>query len=170
MDQTALTHAGLPRDSVQGYGKDAVPDGHLNGTVQNLLPAGGHRILTPGSLHGCAHASLIPHHNEIPSYQFWSTIIRMEIEILLLSRNLCRLVPRKPGWFNPALQRGEGGDHLECNEHRLCRMIGLYDMGSDKRADRLDGLLPNLNDRLIDPELLVIISLVRPAMSHIMPA
>jgi hypothetical protein len=27
-------------------------------------------------------------------------------------------------------------------------MIGLYDMGSDKRADRLDGLLPNLNDRL----------------------
>jgi hypothetical protein len=49
-------------------------------------------------------------------------------------------------------------------------MIGLYDMGSDKRADRLDGLLPNLNDRLIDPDLLVIISLVRPAMSHIMPA
>jgi len=27
-------------------------------------------------------------------------------------------------------------------------MIGLYDMGSDKRADRLDGLLPNWNDRL----------------------
>gem|GEM_PF-4766655 len=43
--------------------------------------------------------------------------------------------------FNPALQRGEVGDHLECNEHRLCRMIGLYDMESDKRADRLDGLL-----------------------------
>jgi hypothetical protein len=51
--------------------------------------------------------------------------------------------------FNPALQRGEVGDHLECNERRLCRMIGLYDMGSDQRADRLDGLLPNLNDRLV---------------------
>lgn len=28
-------------------------------------------------------------------------------------------------------------------------MIGLYDMGSDQRADRLDGLLLNLNDRLV---------------------
>ena len=29
-------------------------------------------------------------------------------------------------------------------------MIGLYDMGSDKRADRLDGLVPNLKDRPVD--------------------
>ncbi len=50
--------------------------------------------------------------------------------------------------FNPALQRGEVGDHLECNEHRLCRMMGLYDMGSDKRADRLDGLLPKKMDAM----------------------
>jgi len=32
-------------------------------------------------------------------------------------------------------------------------MIGLYDMGSDKRADRLDGLLPKMIDALFQNAL-----------------